>query len=61
MILEVHYMVSQYNVCFEEYMDLSARLISGTKLKHTKPMKRTKRSESQKEKLNNNLIYSSVQ
>ena len=52
-------------------MDLSLRLISGTKSKHTKPMRRTKRSEghnnNNKKKKNknnnnnnnkNNLTYS---
>ena len=47
-ILEVHYMIFRYNVCLEEYMDLSLRLINGTKSKHTKPMRRTKRIESKK-------------
>ena len=60
MIFEVHYMIFRYNVCLEEYMDLSPRLISGTKSKYTKPMRRTKKSESKK-KLNNNLTYSSRQ
>ena len=46
---EVHYTVFRHDVCFEEYMDLSPRLISGSKSKHTKPMRRTKRSESKKE------------
>ena len=45
-IFEMHYMVSRYNVYFEEYMDLSLRLISGTKLEHTEFMRRAKRSES---------------
>ena len=48
MIFEVHYMVFRYDVCLEEYMDLSPRLISGTKSKYTEPMRRTKRSESLK-------------
>ena len=47
---EVHYTVSRYNVCLEEYMDLSPRLISGTKLEHIEPIRRAKRSESQKKK-----------
>ena len=47
-IFEVHYLVFRYDVCLEEYMDLSPRLISGTKLEHIGPMRRTKRSESQK-------------
>ena len=58
-IFEVHYMVFKYNVCLKEYMDLSLTLISGTKSKDTKPMRRTKRSGSQK-MLNNNLTYSSI-
>ena len=53
-VFEVHYMVFRYDVCLEEYMDLSPRLISGTKLEHTELMRRTKRSESKKKKLNNN-------
>ena len=47
-IFEVHYMVSRYDVCLEEYMDLSPRLISGTKSEHIEPMRRTKRSERKK-------------
>ena len=58
-ILEMHYMVFRYNVCLEEYMDLSSRLISGNKLEHIESMRRTKRSESKK-KLNNKLTYSSI-
>ena len=45
-IFEVHYMIFRYYVCLEDYMDLSLRLISGTKLEHIEPMKRTKRSEN---------------
>ena len=30
-IFEVHYTIFKYDVCLEEYMDLSTRLISGTK------------------------------
>ena len=45
-IFEVHYTISRYDVCLEEYMDLSPRLISGTKSEHTEPMKRAKRSKS---------------
>ena len=44
-IFEVHCTIFRYNVCLEEYMDLSPRLISGTKSEHTKPMRRTKRSQ----------------
>ena len=58
-IFEVQYTVFRYNVCFEEYMDLSPTSISGTKSEHTEPMRRTKRSESKK-KLNNNLTYFSI-
>ena len=47
-IFEVHYRVSRYDVCFEEYMGLSLRLISGTKSEYTEPMRRAKRSESKK-------------
>ena len=47
-IFEVHYIVCRYNVCLEEYMDLSLGLINGTKSKHTKPMRRAKRSENKK-------------
>ena len=59
-IFEVHYMIFRYNVCLEEYMDISPRSISGSKPEHTKPMRRTKRSESQKKKNNNNLTYSLI-
>ena len=59
MIFEMHYTVFRYNVCLEEYMDLSSRLINGTKSKHIEPMRGTKRNESKK-KLNNNLTYSSI-
>ena len=34
-IFEVHYIDIRYDVCLEEYMDLSLRLINGTKSKHT--------------------------
>ena len=34
-IFEVHYMGFRYDVYLEEYMDLSPRLISGTKSEHT--------------------------
>ena len=47
-IFEVNCTVSRYDVCLEEYMDLSMRLISGTKSEYAEPMKRAKRSESQK-------------
>ena len=46
-IFEVHYTTFRYNVCFEEYMDLSPRLESGSTLEDTKPMRRT-RSGNQK-------------
>ena len=45
---EVHYTVSRYYVCFAEYMDLSPRLMSGTKSKDTEPKGRIERSGSQK-------------
>ena len=38
----------RYNVCLEEYMDLSPRLRSGTTSEDTKPIRRTRRSGSQK-------------
>ena len=47
-IFEVHHTVLRYDVCLEKYMDLLVRLRSGTTLKDTKPMRRTRRSESQK-------------
>ena len=34
-IFEVHYTCFRYDICLEEYMDLSLTLISGTKSKHT--------------------------
>ena len=34
-IFEMQCMIFRYNVCLEEYMDLSPRLISGTKSEHT--------------------------
>ena len=43
---EVHYMVFRNKVCLKEYMDLSPRLINGTKSEHTESMRRTKKSES---------------
>ena len=49
-IFEVHYMVFRDNVCLEEYMNLSPRLVNGTKIEDTKSMRRTKRSGSQKKK-----------
>ena len=58
-IFEVHYTIFRYDVCLEEYMDLSPRLKSGTTSEDTKPMRRTRRSGSQK-KLNNTLTYSSI-
>ena len=61
MIFEVHYTIFRYDVCLEEYMDLSWRLISGTKSKHTKPKRMTKKNQSHKKKLNNNHTYSSMQ
>ena len=48
-IFEVYYTVSRYNVCFEKYIDLLLRLRSGTTSKDIEPMKRTRRSGSQKE------------
>ena len=47
-ISEVHHTVSRYDVCIEKYMDLSLRLRSGTTSEDTKPMRRTRRSGSQK-------------
>ena len=60
MIFEVQFRIFRYDVCYEEYMDLSLRLISDTKSEHTEPTRRTKRNESQKRKLNNNFTYSSI-
>ena len=57
-IFEVHYTIFGYNVCFEENMDLSPRLTSGTTSKDTKQGFRT-RSGSQKN-LNNSFTYSSI-
>ena len=48
MIFEVHHMVFRYDVCLEKYMDLSVRLKNGTTSEDTKPMRRTRRSGSQK-------------
>ena len=59
MIFEVHYTIFRYNVCLEEYMNLSPRFRSGTTLENKKPMRRTRRSGSQK-KSNNTLTYSSI-
>ena len=59
-IFEVHYIVSKYDVCLAEYMDLSPRLISGTKSEHIEAMRKAKRSESKKKNLKNNLTYSSI-
>ena len=49
-IFEVHHTIFKYDVCLEEYMDLSPRLISGGKSEHIEPMRRTKRSENNKKK-----------
>ena len=49
-IFEVHSTLLKYNVCLEENMDLSSRLISGTKSKHTEPTRRTNGNESRKNK-----------
>ena len=38
LIFEVHCTVSRYDICLEEYMDLSPSLISGTKLPHCCPL-----------------------
>ena len=55
-------MVFRYDVCLEEYMDLSSRSISGSKSEDVEPMRSTERRGSQKKKnLNNNLTYSSIQ
>ena len=43
MISEVHYSVFRYNICFEKYMDLTPRSISGTKPKVIESMNRIKR------------------
>ena len=47
-IFEVHYTIFRYNVCFEEYMDLSPRSISGIMSKVIELIRSTKRSGSQK-------------
>ena len=47
MIFEVHHTISKYDVCLENYMDLSVRLRSGTTSKDAKPVRRTRRSGSQ--------------
>ena len=47
-IFKMHHKVFRYNVCLEEYMDQLPRSVSGTILEDTEPMKRTKRSGSQK-------------
>ena len=59
-IFEVHHMISRYDVYVEKNMDLSLRLRSGTTSEDIEPMRRTRRSGSQK-KLNNTLTYSSIQ
>ena len=41
-IFEVHNTIFKYNVCLEEYMDLSLRLKSGTTLRDTKSMRKTR-------------------
>ena len=48
MIFEVHYTIFRYDVCLEEYMDLSPRLRGGTTSKDTKPIRRIRTSGSQK-------------
>ena len=47
-IFEVHYTIIRYDVCLEEYRDLSPRLKNGTTSEDTKPMRRTRWSGSQK-------------
>ena len=46
-IFEMHYMVFRYNVCLEEYMDLSPRLRSGTTSEDIDFMRKTRWSGSQ--------------
>ena len=41
-IFEVHHMAFRYDVCPQEYMDLSPRLVSRTTSEAIEPMKRTK-------------------
>ena len=48
MIFEVHYMILDTMFCLEEYIDLSQRLRSGTTSEDIEPMRRTRRSDSQK-------------
>ena len=47
-IFEVHFRASRYDVCLEKYMDLSLILRSGSTSEDTEPMRRTRRSGSQK-------------
>ena len=46
MIFEVHYIVFRYDICIEEYMDLSLRLRGGTTSEDIEPMRRTRGSGS---------------
>ena len=59
-IFEVHYRIFRYDICLEEYIDLSPRLINGPKSEYIEPMRRTEKRESKK-KLDNNLTYSLIQ
>ena len=63
-IFEVHHTVSRYNVCLEKYMDLSLRLRIGTTSEDIEPIRRTRRSESQKKQkiiLSHTPQYSKIQ
>ena len=58
---EVHCTVSRYVVCLEEYMDLSLRLISNTKLEHSEPMRRAKRSARNKTKEKSHILLNTLE
>ena len=60
-IFEVHHIISRYNVCLEKYMDLLVRLRTDTTSEDTEPMRRTRRSESQKKiKLYSHILLNIV-
>ena len=41
-IFKIHYIVFRYDVCFEEYIDLSPRLRSGTYIRRYKTYEKDK-------------------
>ena len=47
-IFAVHHMVFRYDVYFEEYIDLSLRVVSGNASKDIEPMRRAKKKGSRK-------------